>query len=50
LAKILDGDVSSTSTEDMKEFDEKAHSAILLSLSDGVLREVGEPVHEEVSH
>jgi hypothetical protein len=28
----------------MKEFDEKTHSAILLSLSDGVLREVA---HEE---
>jgi hypothetical protein len=42
LAKILDDDVSSTSTEDMKEFDEKAHSAILLSLSDGVLREVAD--------
>jgi hypothetical protein len=39
LAKILDGEVPSTSTEEMKEFDEKAYSTILLSLSDGVLRE-----------
>jgi hypothetical protein len=40
--KILDGEVPSTSTKEMKEFDEKAHSAILLSLSDGVLREVAD--------
>jgi hypothetical protein len=39
LTKILDDEVPSTSTEEMKEFDEKAHSTILLSLSDGVLRE-----------
>jgi len=37
LAKILDGEVPSTST---KELDEKAHNAILLSLSNGVLREI----------
>jgi hypothetical protein len=42
LAKILDGKVPSTSTKEMKEFDEKAHSAILLSLLDGVLREVAD--------
>jgi len=42
LAKILYGEVPSTSTEEMKEFDEKAYSAILLSLSDGVLREVAD--------
>jgi len=41
FAKILDGKVPSTSsTKEMKELEEKAHSAILLSLSDGVLREV----------
>jgi len=40
LAKILDGEVPSTLIEEMKELEEKAHSAILLSLSDGVLREV----------
>ena len=41
LAKILDGEVPSTSsTEERKELEEKAHSIILLSLSDGVLREV----------
>jgi len=42
LAKILNGEVPSTSTEEMKEFDEKAYSAILLSLSNGVLREVAD--------
>jgi hypothetical protein len=42
LVKILDGEMSSTSTEEMKEFDEKAHSAILLSLSDGVVRKVAD--------
>jgi hypothetical protein len=41
-AKILNGEVPSTSTEEMKEFDEKAYSAILLSLSNGVLREVAD--------
>jgi hypothetical protein len=34
--------MSSTSTEEMKEFDEKFHSAILLSLSDGVVRKVAD--------
>jgi hypothetical protein len=40
LAKILDGEAPSTSIEEMKELDEKAHNAILLSLSNGVLREI----------
>jgi hypothetical protein len=42
LAKILDGEVPLTSMEEMKKFDEKAHSVILMSLSDGVLREVAD--------
>jgi hypothetical protein len=41
IKKILDGEVPSTSSmEERKELEEKAHNAILLSLSDGVLREV----------
>jgi hypothetical protein len=41
LVKILDGEVPSTSsTKERKELEEKAHSIILLSLKDGVLREV----------
>jgi len=43
LAKILDGEVPSTSsTKEMKELEKKAQSAILLSLADGVLREVAD--------
>jgi hypothetical protein len=43
LAKILDDEVPSTSsTEERKELEEKAHCIILLSLSDGVLREVAD--------
>jgi hypothetical protein len=43
LAKILDGKAPSTSSsEKSAELEEKAHSSILLSLSDGVLREVAD--------
>jgi hypothetical protein len=42
LEKILDGELPSTSEEEMKELEEKAHSAILLSLSDEVLREAAD--------
>jgi hypothetical protein len=41
LANIFDSEVPLTSsTEEMKELEEKAHSPILLSLLDGVLKEV----------
>jgi hypothetical protein len=43
LVEILDGEVPSTSlTEESKGLEEKVHNAILLSLSDGVLREVAD--------
>jgi hypothetical protein len=43
LAKILDGKMPSTSSkEERVELEEKAHNLILLSLSDGVLREVAD--------
>lgn len=43
LAKILDGKAPSTSSSEKSvELEEKAHSSILLSLSDGVLREVAD--------
>jgi len=42
LAKIWDGKMPSTSTEEMKELEEKSHSAILMSLLDAVLREVAD--------
>jgi hypothetical protein len=41
LAKILDGEVLSTSSmEERKKLEEKSHSIILFSFSDEVLREV----------
>ena len=43
LAKILDGKMPSTSSkEERAKLEEKAHNLILLSLSDGVLREVAD--------
>jgi hypothetical protein len=43
LVEILDGELPSISlTEESKGLEEKVHNAILLSLSDGVLREVAD--------
>jgi hypothetical protein len=43
LAKILDGKMPSTSSkEECAKLEEKAHNLILLSLLDGVLREVAD--------
>jgi hypothetical protein len=47
LAQILDGKVPSTSTDEYVEFEEKAYGEILLSLSDGVLKEVADEEKEE---
>ena len=42
LSKVLEVSISEDSPAPSKEEEEKVHSAILLSLSDGVLREVAD--------